>query len=161
MSRSRREHENCQTSFGFTDPVPAPSLSATAAAPFQDDDPSSAEQWVTGRCVDRSHEAIYAHLVRRLDDPERRPRPPGGVADKMPHRTLAKTTTAADWQPKIASLMADGLPRTFNRIGVELLDLTADVLFKGPVDQALWLLVEAEALEHTLSVPVLFRARAA
>jgi hypothetical protein len=53
--------------------------------------------------------------------------------------------------------LADGRARTFNAIGVELLDHTADTLLGSPYDEALWQLVEAEQLEHTMEAPVLFR----
>lgn len=63
--------------------------------------------------------------------------------------------------PKLEALLLEGLgdgrPRTFNRLGVELFDLTADVLFTTPVNTALWRLVERGLIEHTMEAPVLFR----
>ena len=114
--------------------------------------------FVTGRYADRSGAQVYLHLVRAPDDPERSPRPRGGQPDRAPHRTLAKRK-AADWEPVLLEALADGQARTFNRIGVELFDLTADVLCTTPVDEALWNLVHRGLLEHTLQIPILFRLR--
>jgi hypothetical protein len=115
------------------------------------------EEW-TCHPVDRSGSAAYLHLVRGRDDPERSPRPAGGYVDRSPHLKLRKTD-AADWRAQIVAQLTDGVPRTFNRIGVELLDKTADVLFGSPVEDALWSLVADGLLEHTLKAPVLFRLR--
>ena len=114
--------------------------------------------FVTGRKVDRRGAATYVHLIRAPTDPERSPRPKGGVRDRAPHRTLSKQP-AQFWEPEILAALADGIPRTFNRIGVERFDLTADVLFTTSVNKALWSLVERGFLEHTLTAPILFRIR--
>ena len=114
--------------------------------------------FVTGRKVDRRGAATYVHLIRAPNDPERSPRPKGGVRDRAPHRTLSKQP-AQFWEPEILGALADGIPRTFNRIGVERFDLTADVLFTTSVNKALWSLVEQGVLEHTLVAPILFRIR--
>jgi hypothetical protein len=92
-------------------------------------------------------------------DPERPPRPTRGGArrDVAPHLTIKRTTTVGHWRDRIVALLADGQPRTFNRIGVDLCGLTADVLFGGPADNALWSLVEKGALELTLEAPILLR----
>ena len=89
-------------------------------------------------------------------DPERSPRPIGGRLDRAPRRTLEEVPVEK-CRDDIMELLADGRPRTFNAIGVKLLDHTADTLFRSPYDQALWQLVEREAIEHTLDVPILFR----
>jgi len=57
----------------------------------------------------------------------------------------------------VRSHMADGAARTLNRIGTELWDKTADITFGTKLEEALWLLVEARELEHTMEAPVLFR----
>lgn len=121
-------------------------------------EPDHLGPFVTGRVVDRKGAATYVHLIRAPDDPERSPRPKGGVRDRAPHRTLSKQP-AAFWEPEIVAALADGVPRTFNRIGVERFDLTADVLFTTSVNKALWSLVERGILEHTLVAPILFRIR--
>lgn len=113
--------------------------------------------WTCGP-VDRSGVAAYLHLIRARNDRERSPRPQGGYADRSPHRTLAKTC-ATEWRDVILAHMHDGVARTFNRLGVELLDKTADVLFQSPVDDALWSLVSDGLIEHTLAAPILFRLR--
>jgi len=115
--------------------------------------------WVTGNYADRSGAAKYLHLVRAPGDPERRPRPKGGVADRAPHRTLGRTSSAR-WEPVLLEALADGTPRTFNRLGVELFDLTADVIAGTSVDRALWGLVTRGLVEHTMELPILFRRRA-
>jgi hypothetical protein len=114
-------------------------------------------EYVVGVRVDRSGIARYLHLIRDPNDPDRSPRPVGGRADRAPHRTLAKLSVDAAGE-EMLRLLADGRPRTFNAIGVELLDHTADTLHGSPYEKALWELTARGALEHTLDVPVLFRS---
>lgn len=128
---------------GFELPAPA----AAAAAP---------REFVRSMVVDRNGIAQYLHIIRAPGDPERSPRPPGGRKDRAPHLTLAETPVAA-CEAAILGVLADGQARTFNRIGVELLDHTADTLMGSPYDEALWGLVGRGELEHTLDAPVLFR----
>jgi hypothetical protein len=120
------------------------------------DAPAGLRVFARGVPVDRTGPAQYVHLIRDLNDPERSERPIGGRVDRSPHLTLADVavTTCRD---EILGLLADGRARTFNAIGVELLDHTADTLLGSPYDEALWQLVEAEQLEHTMEAPVLFR----
>jgi hypothetical protein len=112
--------------------------------------------FVRGVPVDRTGPAQYVHLIRDLNDPERSERPIGGRIDRSPHLTLAHVAVTTCCE-QILGLLADGRERTFNAIGVELLDHTADTLLGSPYDTALWQLVGAEQLEHTLEAPVLFR----
>ena len=112
--------------------------------------------FVRGVPVDRTGPAQYVHLIRDLNDPERTERPIGGRVDRSPHLTLADVAVATCGD-QILGLLADGRARTFNAIGVEPLDHTADTLLGSPYDEALWQLVEAEQLEHTMEAPVLFR----
>lgn len=97
----------------------------------------------------------YIVLIRDRKDPERklRGKEQGDVA---PHLTMRRTP-AEEWAKMIAKHMADGVPRTFNRIAVELLDKTADVVCTTPFLDALWLLVERLELEYTPVAPVYFR----
>jgi hypothetical protein len=81
----------------------------------------------------------------------------GGRKDRAPHRTLAMSTTVEGWRARLLAHLADRQPRTFNRLGVELLDQTADMLYRSVVDRALWSLVDDQLLEHTLEVPIFFR----
>lgn len=120
-----------------------------------------APAWVTGAVVDRSGVGTYMHLVRSPEDPERadiRKLPPE-LRDRGAEwlKSLMKST-AASWEEPILLLLNDGVARTFNGIGVALLDKTADVLFESPPDAALWALVASGKVEHTMSVPVFFRA---
>lgn len=116
--------------------------------------------WVTGEVVERKGIAAYLHLVRADDDPERAPRPKTGTRahktrDRQPHITFDKQSPE-HWAAVILKYLQDGKPRTFNRIGVELWDKTADVLSDN-VNAGLWQLVADRKIEHTLEVPVLFR----
>lgn len=123
-------------------------LFAPAAAP---------EEFIRGVQVDRTGVSRYVHLIRAPDDPVRSPRPKGGQADRFPHRTLGEIPVerCADM---ILALLADGAPRTFNAICIELFDKTADIALGSPFDRALWRLVAAGRLEHTLTAPILFRS---
>ena len=125
------------------------------AQPETDAD-TAPREFVRGVPVDRSGMAQYLHIIRAADDPERSPRPAGGRKDRAPHRTLAEIPIAM-CEAQMLGLLADGQARTFNRIGVELLDHTADTLIGSPYDDALWGLVERGELEHTLDAPILFR----
>jgi hypothetical protein len=118
--------------------------------------PAAPREFVLGVAVDHSDIAGYLHLIRGQGDPERSPRPVGGRLDRAPHRTLADVSVEK-CSEEIIGLLTDGRARTFNAIGVELLDHTADTLLGSPYDQALWHLVGREAVEHTLDVPILFR----
>jgi len=65
----------------------------------------------------------------------------------------------SDCAADLRQLLADSESRTFNRITVELYDVTADVVaFEAP-DQALWLLVAGGEVEHTIEAPIKFRQR--
>jgi hypothetical protein len=112
--------------------------------------------WVTGQLPDRSGIYAYTALIRADDDPERKPRPVGGQADKTPHHTIAKRLIP-DIKDEIMAHMADGVWRTMNRIGVELWDKTADILFQTNAERAIWQLVEEGKLAFTMQAPVLFR----
>ena len=117
-------------------------------------------EWVTGAVVDRSGLAAYRHLIRSPEDPERGDirKLPAELRDRKAlwQRTLNKSTVES-WMEPILVLLSDGLARTFNRIGVELLDKTADVLFESPPEAALWRLVTEKRVEHTMAAPVFFR----
>jgi hypothetical protein len=97
----------------------------------------------------------YLHLVRAIDDPDRAPRPKGGYADRSPHHTLAKTDLN-DWRLLIPELMDDGVPRTFNRMSLELIGLTADITHSSPIETALWELVAEGCLMSSSRVPMYF-----
>jgi hypothetical protein len=116
---------------------------------------------VTGRAVDRSSTAIYLHLVRAPDDPPRRQRfIDRAERDTGAWRELFRSGTQAHWTEAIRAHLADGTARTFNRIMVEIADVTSDVAFEKAPDLALWALVAAGEVEHTTATPILFRRRA-
>ncbi len=121
------------------------------------------EEWVSGPAsCDRSGMAVYLHLVRAPTDPDRSARAPGTLlADRSPHLTMRKAAKAAPdmHREQIAGLLDDGRARTFNAIGVTLYDQEADILYDGPADHALWSLVADGAVEHTMTLPVLFRRK--
>lgn len=113
--------------------------------------------------VDRSGINIYVHLIRGSEDPERTPRREAGdhLRDTLSlwRRRLMKDS-AETWAERIlAYLSADELPRTFNRIAVEMIDKTADIVHGSPFEDGLWLLVERKQVEHTIAAPVYFRIR--
>jgi hypothetical protein len=118
--------------------------------------PEPEPEFVRGIRVDRSGINRYIHIVRGPNDPLRSPRPKGGLKDRAPHRTFKKLPVEKATE-LILSLLSDGRPRTFNAMTIELFDLGADTLLGSPVDRALWKLVAAERLEHTMTRPVLFR----
>ena len=113
-------------------------------------------RWVTGLVADRSGIARYTVLIRAPDDPERMHEEKDYVA--LWRRRLIKDT-AETWFFRIGDHLLDGVARTMNRIGVELLDKTADNLFETPFEEGLWQLVEERHVEHTMDAPVLFRMR--
>lgn len=113
--------------------------------------------------VDRRGPSAYVHLIRAPGDPERRARAKSlggpGNNDKASEGHWSKLPPAEECAEAITALLADDVPRTFNRIAVELWDKTADVAFGQGPDHGLWLLVERGDVEHTLTAPVLFRRR--
>jgi len=116
-------------------------------------------EWSTGQRLDTSGAAVYVIMIRAPGDPDRKPRsagPGGRQADRTPHQTIKKRDVA-DIRSEISAHMADGKPRTFNAIGVELWDKTADIVGGTKAEDALWQLVEAGELEHTLKAPIRFR----
>jgi hypothetical protein len=103
--------------------------------------------------VGRSGASAYVHLIRAPGDPERSPRGPGRA---LLWRQLGKHSVS-EWAARILELLADGEPRTFNRIMVELADFGADTGFGENPDHALWHLVEQRKLVLTLEAPIFFK----
>ena len=118
-----------------------------------------ADSWATGETVSRRGLAGFLHVVRGVDDPKRLDR-----KDREGRETAwkadLKASSTATWAAKIAAHLSDGIPRTFNRIVLELSnhEYTADVALEQAPDFALWHLVASERVEHTFTLPVLFRA---
>lgn len=108
----------------------------------------------------RSVPETFLHIVRASGDPERRSREERqaiyGEGSSTQWKTLRKQTPE-QWAERIAGHLADGVPRTFNRIMVELADCTADVVFGDAPDRGLWLLVRQSRVMMTVRVPIYFR----
>lgn len=108
----------------------------------------------------------YTYLIRSPEDPERRECAPslGGDGRTMDflhptHWSKVKKLSVEHCRTAILALLSDGVPRTFNRIGVELWDKTADILFGSNPETAIWSLVESGHVEHTMEAPVHWRLR--
>ena len=112
-------------------------------------------EWQTGKLVDRSGTFAYIILVRAPEDPSRSPR--GTRKDRVGWQHDLAKTTIKEWEEIILQHLSDGEARTFNRIGVELLDKTADTLLKLNPEEALWSLVAEGRVAHTLRAPIYFR----
>lgn len=113
-------------------------------------------KWSTRQLPDRSGAFAYVIVIRHPKDPERSPRPKHGRQNRAPHLTIAKTS-AKVWAKKILELLADGKPRTFNAIGVTLIDKTADIILGSNVELGLWSCVADGLVEYTMQAPVQFR----
>jgi len=94
----------------------------------------------------------YTLIIRGKDDPER-PSTLGALA----WRKKVKTGTPEEWARRIIQHLADGVPRTFNRIMVEISGVTADIAFHHPPEDGLWLAVERGYLGWTSEAPILFK----
>ena len=121
--------------------------------------------WATGPLA-RPGPLAYVHLIRSPDDPpelsrEARQRLVGAQAAAIKWRSDFSPSTRSEWRCRILEHLADGRARTFNATVVELTAgfFTADRAFAKAPDLALWDLVAAGAIEHTLVTPVLFRKR--
>lgn len=117
--------------------------------------------------VDRSGAAKYVIIMRAPGDPERQDKAPslGGTTsgtEKIEALRQLRKASVESWRERILEHLADDVPRTFNRICVELVDKTADHMSRSNAEAALWQLVEDEKLvEHTMKAPILFRRRTA
>lgn len=100
---------------------------------------------------DRSGLTAYTHLIRHPSDAARESRESRRERAGEDASTEWKATTGgtvASWVERIEQLMADGEPRTFNAICLELTGgrMTADVCGGKAPDVALWALVESTRL---------------
>ena len=113
-----------------------------------------ARTWLT-RLPYRAGLHFYIDLIRAKDDPKRQLR--GKEAgDVAPHLTLKKTSRE-DWAGFILEHLSDYVPRTLNRIAIEMVDKEANVVMGTPFHEGLWLLVERGQVEYTQRAPVRFR----
>lgn len=114
-------------------------------------------EWVTKDLPDLSGMQQYTVCIRSYIDPERMPR------ELMKRDTQAKWLKELMKQPveamevAVMAHMADGQARTFNRIGVEMMDKTADLILGTPFEEAMWSLVAKGELAFTMVAPVFFR----
>lgn len=99
----------------------------------------------------------YLIMIRAEGDPERRPRPVGGQVDRTPHHTFSKMQIP-ELKAVLYTHLYDGIPRTLNRIGVELWDKTADITSGSRVEEALWELCMEGLVEFSAETPILFHA---
>lgn len=102
--------------------------------------------------------AKYIIMVRGPEDPERTPRHLRNPESPNWYRHL-KSTPIKVWRERLLRQLADGEARTFNRLGVELIDKTADTLHGSVVEEALWSLCLDGLVEFTPRSPVYFRLR--
>jgi hypothetical protein len=114
-------------------------------------------EWWTGGIPDRSGLSQFTEIIRDSKDPARTPRGQRPT-DTMRWRRELKGHPSK-WGQKLLEHLKDGTPRTLNRIGVELVDFGADTVLGTALNEALWALVEAGALEFTPGAPVFFRYR--
>ncbi len=118
-----------------------------------------AETW-TNEPVERSGDYAFVFMIRSPSDPERSPRAKMGTEGSDPNslrRKALKKDPPELWAARIFEHLADGKPRTFNRIAIELVDRTADIVSDTALDAGLWLLVAQKKIEHTMQAPILFR----
>lgn len=94
---------------------------------------------------DRSGMFRYTHLIQSKYDPDETM---GRGRDRDPLH-WKKIAGVEHFEQAIASLMADGEPRTFNAICVQITGTNGNVWFEKAPDQALWILVEKGLLAWT------------
>ena len=115
--------------------------------------------WLRRTEVGRNPAGGYTHLVRAAGDPERRgaAKEQGrGWSGYVLQRKL-KQGCLGNFTVPILALLADAIPRTFNRIAVEMLDVTADVVFATPFEDALEELFDCEQIEMSEGLPIHWR----
>ena len=108
---------------------------------------------------ERTGLAGYPVLIRAEDDPDETIKR-GGGADSSAWKDVRKVS-ADEWLTRIAMTLSDGVPRTFNRLAVELTGHTANTFLGEPIEDALWLGVESGVLEYCPVAPIRFRLCAA
>lgn len=120
------------------------------------------EWWTQPPAREGAHQ--YTVMVRSPLDPERAPRPEGGQKDRRPHLTFNKMEVEqleAALLGELERLADREISPTFNELGVNLWDKTADVMGGTKVEDALWNLVRQGKVEYTPRAPVRFRTRRA
>lgn len=113
-------------------------------------------RWRTGP-LDRTTTPC-AHLRRAKGDPRARAR--DDRAALVAWRRAVNDAGPGPMIVRVGEHMADGAPRSFQRLAVELLGRDGVDAFGTAFDEAVWLLVEEGLLEHTTTLPMVFRRRA-
>ena len=115
----------------------------------------------------RDGAAAYTMIIRGADDPERetreemKARGAGAGLAVLELNKIMKSETPELWADRLVEyLQQDGKPRTFNRLGVELVGKTADALMASNLQRGLVLAVADGRLACTIAAPILFRTRA-
>ena len=116
---------------------------------------------ITGMVPDLSGLNAFVVVIREAHDPERQP---DELKDKygkgwLRWRRKLKEMELEDVAEWIMAHLSDGQSRTLNRIGVEMINKTADILCGTKFEEALWLLVKQKRVEYTQHAPILFRRR--
>lgn len=137
-----------QLSFQSLEPV-------TPATPL-----TVAHGWVTGHLPDRTGAHAYTVLIRAPGDPERTPREEGVRDRKADWRRALMKQPIEEIEAAITAHTQDGAARTLNRLSIEMIDKTADIIHDTPFEWAVWSLVSKRVLEFTMTAPVLFRKTA-
>ncbi len=114
---------------------------------------------------DRSGMAAYTHLIRWVGDPPETKARGSEVVDGVRRARRGagwqnRIGTPEEWAPRIDELLADGEPRTFNAICVQLVGTTADVMVDTAIDVALWALVERNRVAWACEEGAVFFLRA-
>ena len=97
-------------------------------------------------------------LVKRAPAPRWR-REMAGRGGGYPQNEYLRKQGTAVLLRAILQQLSDGRPRTFSRLGAEILDLPA-TLDGTAFEEAMWLGVVRRELEHTAVAPILWRATA-
>jgi hypothetical protein len=95
------------------------------------------------------------HLERASGDPSRSKKSKVDLSEKIRQRLL-DSRSVEQWSEIIYDHLLDGLPRTFNRLMVELCDLNSETCYQTNPDAALWSLLERGKLLRTTEAPLYF-----
>jgi hypothetical protein len=120
------------------------------------------QEWLTGVVPDRSGLAAFTVMIRAEEDEAFEPARKDRKLKGMARIKAAKELLAAepkDWAQRFADLATDGVPRTFNRMMLELTDglITADNATNTNAEEGLWLAVQEQQLEFRNEAPIMFR----
>ena len=115
------------------------------------------ETWWTGPYPEgfRSGASAYTHMIRDPSDPERSEREARKGQENRVVKEIHRHGDVESFKKQILAHVADGTPRTLNRIAMELWDLTADIVGER-IEKAFFDLVEEMKLQHTVTAPILW-----